>query len=293
MTQSELEEIVGKISFFSDDVSLSGALNYKSGIREFDSYLNGKTLQEINGLIQLSLHPKGIAIKIAKGFSTFPFGINFSEIACSYIVKEGTENQFVIERINGNNVVFSINQTFVQEAMDYFENNVRLKFCEYKNRIKNGTKVEKDDEPEIVPIDSNVYAGFWLRFLAWLIDYTVFIIVTSAVWMLFDLPIPPDARGQYVFRLFFFSNPLGLIIGWLYFAFMESGDKQGTLGKMIVKIKVTDLNGNKISFGRASGRFWAKLISGLILGIGYFMAGFTAKKQAQHDLMAKCLVLKR
>jgi uncharacterized RDD family membrane protein YckC len=293
MTQNELEEIVGKISFFSDDVSLSGALNYKSGIREFDSYLNGKTLKDINGLIQLSLHPKGIAIKIAKGFSTIPFGINFSEIACSYIVTEGTENQFVIERINGNNVVFSINQTSVQEAMDYFENNVRLKFCEYKNRIKNGTKAKKDDEPEIVLIDSNVYAGFWLRFLAWLIDYTIFIIVTSAVWMLFDLPIPPDARGQYVFRLFFFSNPLGLIIGWLYFAFMESGDKQGTLGKMIVKIKVTDLNGNKISFGRASGRFWAKLISGLILGIGYFIAGFTAKKQAQHDLMAKCLVLKR
>jgi uncharacterized RDD family membrane protein YckC len=60
-----------------------------------------------------------------------------------------------------------------------------------------------------------------------------------------------------------------------------------------LNMAVTDLNGNRISFGRASGRFFAKMISGLIpFGIGYIMAGFTEKKQALHDMVASCLVLR-
>ncbi|OGO05017.1 MAG: hypothetical protein A2Y60_01940 [Chloroflexi bacterium RBG_13_54_9] len=60
---------------------------------------------------------------------------------------------------------------------------------------------------------------------------------------------------------------------------------------MAVGIIVTDLEGNKISFGRATARHWAKAISGLTLFIGYIMTGFTAKKQALHDMIAECLVV--
>ena len=72
---------------------------------------------------------------------------------------------------------------------------------------------------------------------------------------------------------------------------MESSAKQATLGKLALAIKVTDLNGNRISFGRASGRYFAKIISGLIFCIGYIIAGFTEKKQALHDMIANCLVV--
>ena len=65
----------------------------------------------------------------------------------------------------------------------------------------------------------------------------------------------------------------------------------GTVGKMVLNLRVVDLAGNQITFGRATGRFFGKILSGLILNIGYIMAGFTEKKQALHDMLAGCLVI--
>jgi uncharacterized RDD family membrane protein YckC len=85
-----------------------------------------------------------------------------------------------------------------------------------------------------------------------------------------------------------------LLGGWLYYAYFESSSWQATPGKKALNLYVTDLNGNPVSFGRASGRFFAKIITGLIpLGIGYILAGITEKKQALHDMIASCLVLRR
>ena len=83
------------------------------------------------------------------------------------------------------------------------------------------------------------------------------------------------------------------ILGWLYFALMESSKTQATLGKMALGLKVTDLEGNRISFGRATGRYFGKIISGMIIYIGYILAGLTEKKQALHDIMASCLVVRK
>jgi len=77
---------------------------------------------------------------------------------------------------------------------------------------------------------------------------------------------------------------------WLYEAFMESSSYQATVGKMIFGMKVTDLNGNRISFERATGRHFAKWLSGVILGIGYIMVAFTERKQGLHDILAGTLV---
>jgi uncharacterized RDD family membrane protein YckC len=86
---------------------------------------------------------------------------------------------------------------------------------------------------------------------------------------------------------------IGFVGGWLYFAYFESSEWQATLGKRALNLVVTDLQGHRISFGRASGRYFGKLISGkLCLGIGYLLAGFTEKKQALHDMIASCLVLR-
>jgi uncharacterized RDD family membrane protein YckC len=73
---------------------------------------------------------------------------------------------------------------------------------------------------------------------------------------------------------------------------MTSSSKQGTLGKMVFRLRVTDLNGARISFARATGRFFAKILSGMILNIGYIMAGFTERKQALHDMIAGTLVVR-
>jgi len=79
----------------------------------------------------------------------------------------------------------------------------------------------------------------------------------------------------------------------LYYALMESSAKQATLGKMAISIKVTDMAGNRISFGRATGRYFGKYVSALIMYIGFLMAGFTQQKQALHDIMAGCLVVNK
>lgn len=74
---------------------------------------------------------------------------------------------------------------------------------------------------------------------------------------------------------------------------MESSKYQGTIGKKVLGIIVTDENGNRITFGRATGRYFAKIISGMTLWVGYIIAGFTDKKQALHDIIANTLVWKK
>jgi uncharacterized RDD family membrane protein YckC len=93
------------------------------------------------------------------------------------------------------------------------------------------------------------------------------------------------------FVLGFFVITVG--VRWLYYALSESSSWQGTLGKKMLNLTVTDLSGQPISFARASGRYFAKFITNLIpLAIGYILAGFTEKKQAIHDMIAGCLVLR-
>lgn len=132
------------------------------------------------------------------------------------------------------------------------------------------------------------YAGFWKRFVACFIDFFVCwaigIIITFLLVLLNPRLVNTENSGIYL---------IGIVMGWLYYALMESSDLGATLGKMVMGIKVTDLNGEKISFGRATGRYFGKFISSIILYIGYAMAGFTAKKQGLHDMMAGCLVVNK
>ena len=134
-----------------------------------------------------------------------------------------------------------------------------------------------------------IYAGFWLRFVAYLIDIIILSVGNFAFgfilgFMFYDVvDFIPDAA----------FNLVGILIGWLYFALMESSVLQGTLGKMALKIKVTDLKEKQISFARATGRHFAKYISWATIGIGFIMIGFTKKKQGLHDMIAGCLVVRK
>lgn len=133
------------------------------------------------------------------------------------------------------------------------------------------------------------YAGFGPRFMAYLIDGFIWFIINTIIWAAFDLPLPPN--GVNVAGLYIFSTPFGWLILWLYNSTMETSKLQGSIGKIMLGIKVTDAAGNKISFGKSTGRNLGKIISGLIMGIGFLMAAFTEKRQALHDQMSDSLVL--
>jgi uncharacterized RDD family membrane protein YckC len=138
-----------------------------------------------------------------------------------------------------------------------------------------------------------MYAGFWMRFAAYIIDSIIVRIGATIVGFIigFALAIVAGHRAQGVAE--FFGGAAGLILGWLYFAMLESSPKQATLGKQAVGIKEIDMNGGRISFGQATGRFFGKIISAIIFCIGFMMAGWTERKQALHDMMASTLVVKR
>ena len=142
------------------------------------------------------------------------------------------------------------------------------------------------------------YGGFWIRFVAVLIDG---FIVGIVVWpisgmMALAIGMAGGAVSMPTIGVHLVRGIVGLTFSfcanWLYEAGMESSSKQATLGKMALALKVTDLQGRRISFARATGRHFAKIISGMILLIGYIMAGFTERKQALHDMIAGTLVIR-
>src|SRR6266480_1886396 len=92
----------------------------------------------------------------------------------------------------------------------------------------------------------------------------------------------------------YFLLPVSLLLTWLYHAVLESSEWQATVGKRVLGLVVTDMAGQRVSFGRSTGRHFGKIITNLVpVLIGYLMAGFTEKKQALHDMIAGCLVLRR
>jgi len=123
------------------------------------------------------------------------------------------------------------------------------------------------------------YAGFWIRFAALVIDCIIIVPLNTYTLSYLD-------EGS-VARLLAPN-----LIWWIYSAGLTSSNFQGTLGKKILGLKVVDLDGKKITFGRASGRWLASILSGFILGIGYLMVAFTAKKQGLHDMIAGTYVIK-
>lgn len=137
------------------------------------------------------------------------------------------------------------------------------------------------------------YATFLWRLLALIIDQILLLIPVMIIALTAGVMIGIFAPNFDESAIEAGGNVIGILVSWLYYAIMESSSKQATYGKLICGLQVTDLNGERISFMRATGRHFAKIISGIILLIGYFMVLFTERKQGLHDMMAGCLVLKR
>lgn len=144
-----------------------------------------------------------------------------------------------------------------------------------------------------------IYAGFWLRALALGVDLILVCLVLGPIVapIFRENGVGSSARDYLQFYTSGTRQATALLllvhlILWLYFAAFESSPWQATPGKRLFGIAVTDLTGQRIGFARASGRYFASLLSQFFL-IGYLMAGITLRKQALHDLLAGCLVLKR
>ena len=127
-----------------------------------------------------------------------------------------------------------------------------------------------------------VYVGFWRRVLALFIDWIILAVVLNLITFF---------TSSLIFLSFYEGYYVLLLLIYLYFPLMESSKYQATIGKKIVGAKVIDKNGERLGFFHALGRFLLKIISYIILLIGFIMIAFTEKKQGLHDIIASTYVV--
>ena len=147
----------------------------------------------------------------------------------------------------------------------FFPSLIALILCLILIKKRNYKKIPKN----------KIYAGFWHRFLAYLID---FIILAVIYFVLTLIPV--------------IGWIIGIFFGWLYFAIQHSSSKRSTLGMRALDITINDENLDKIGFWRATGNYLVVGISVIILFIGLIMIGFTSRKQGLHNLVSRTIHLK-
>jgi uncharacterized RDD family membrane protein YckC len=145
-------------------------------------------------------------------------------------------------------------------------------------------------------------AAFLQRAIAFIID--LFVVVLANMFLVIPLATvlglretkgTNEVRSAFVMFLlgaYLVTTIVAIIAAWLYYAYMESSPKQGTLGKMLLGIRVTDIDGGRVDFKTASIRFFGKIISTALAGAGFIMAPFTPNYQALHDVIAKTMVVR-
>ena len=176
-------------------------------------------------------------------------------------------------------------------------NQLNARFC-----LNCGASLAKGDQTPYQPPASHqappmaaefLYAGFWKRFFAYLIDGIIinFLMFLVVIWGLGKSAAMNDPTAMMSsISLYFFGYYL---VVWMYFALLESSSKQATIGKRALGIKVTDLAGQPLSFMHAAGRQLAGVVSSMTFLIGYLMAAITGRKQALHDMIASAVVVNK
>lgn len=169
------------------------------------------------------------------------------------------------------------------------QNGFIAKFCQSCGKDLRFTPTAPGTSAPTAPRRS--YAGFWLRFAAYILDNALVYIGTGLSLFVLGLMFAPPAVGWR--GLWTHGMILAPLVPWLYWAVMESSPYQATFGKMLLGLKVTDERGRKISFARATIRYWSKMLSALLIMAGFLMIGFTPRKEGLHDIIAGTLVVKR
>lgn len=138
------------------------------------------------------------------------------------------------------------------------------------------------------------FSGFGIRLAAYIIDAILLAFVTYTPLILvfgFESAIEGEASGTSSDMQLAILGLVPFLVPFLYFTIMNCSAKQGTLGKIAVGIKVVDSHGERLGYGRSVARYISKILSGLLLGIGFLMVLFTRRKQGLHDMIAGTLVI--
>ena len=148
---------------------------------------------------------------------------------------------------------------------------------------------------------AQTYAGFWRRFVAYLIDVLPITLGIATIFYMttdFDVVMQRylNEQGNLQARIDFLQQrnqvrDLSLIVWLIYSMIADCSPLQGTHGKRILAIKVVDAQGQRLSVGRSLARNSMKLVSFIPLGLGAIWAAFSPRKQAWHDLASKCFVI--
>jgi uncharacterized RDD family membrane protein YckC len=156
---------------------------------------------------------------------------------------------------------------------------------------------KKKDQAQAAPADVSVApaaaasavdmqpAGFWLRVVAFIVDYAVLLILLAGM-MMGAISVGGEELAAPAYGLW-------VLVTFLYWPVLESTAWRGTVGKKLLGLVVGDIDGGGLGFLRSLLRNLAKIISSIPLGIGFLMAAFTTRKQALHDLITKAVVMRR
>lgn len=158
-----------------------------------------------------------------------------------------------------------------------------------------GPKLPQQSEPVAVverpaTVATGTHPGFFLRVAAYLIDsivtYALAMVASYAVTMSI---VYSESTGP--FDLSFLGPIAGIAASWIYFAWMESSPRQATFGKLACNFHVTDLEGRRITFARASVRYFGIFVSWFLLGIGFLFCLWSERRQCLHDMIAGCVMI--
>ena len=205
------------------------------------------------------------------------------------VSEEELQSLFQSKKINGDTLVWKSGMANWQKASTLPELEGYLKSSRW-GRPRQKKKVPSLEQNERDYSVASEYAGFWRRYFALCIDDLIeSMIAFAGAFFLYQGGCLRDTSPEKTLIVY----PMALLVVWLYNALMESSSLQATVGKLALGIKVTDVNGNRISFLRATGRCFGKVfLSSMFFSIGYLLALFTGRKQALHDLIAGTIVVK-
>lgn len=189
MDKEQLIEKIGSVDLNTEYRLLTAKLTYESGIPSFDSYLNGKTLKQIGAVIHLTKHVRGIAIKIAKNFSAFAFGLPFVEILNAELLESENEINLIFETAEGK-IIFSLTREEIYETK-YFLRDILT------NNKPQNAKVEENKNFEVLEKDKNPIPAY--------------IAIVSAILIIFGCFMPWIQLGA-LFQNRGIDNPDGAIM---------------------------------------------------------------------------------
>jgi len=145
--------------------------------------------------------------------------------------------------------------------------------------------------PGAVALPAVRFAGFWRRLSACLVDSILLYFPASTLRVILGLPLL-RMRDDWSDPRVLEAQCFAIAMAWLYCSLFESSRTRGTLGQQLLGMQVTDVEGRRISFARATGRHWAQWLSVFICGVGYLLNLWTSRRQTLHDLVAGCVVVR-